>query len=102
MSDPLSAGWLLLCGICAFGGELPQVPSGTWSLAGNLAEPREGSTAVLLKDGRVLVTGGGSQPSPTAEFYSGSEGFSPVAPMHEGRSHHISVLLSDGLFSGPV
>ena len=68
-------------------------------------------TATLLKDGRVLVTGGQtipSQPIPSlrrppllgivsAEIYDPSTGrWSPTAPMSEPRRDHGAVLLEDG------
>ena len=79
-------------------GALPQVPSGTWRPAGNMAEIRAKVSAVLLSDGRVLVTGGTgrSGESATAELFGTDGSFSSVAPMNTARSKHISVVLKDG------
>ena len=45
--------------------------TGSWGAAADMLEPRSGATAVLLKDGRVLITGGGNAAGilSTAEIY---------------------------------
>ena len=63
-------------------------------------------TATLLKDGRVLVTGGqtmatglfpNSADVVSAEIYDPSTGrWSPTSPMSDPRRHHGTVLLEDG------
>jgi len=57
--------------------ELYDPDSGSWSTTGNMVTPRDGNTATLLRDGRVLVAGGsgdGYGPLASAELYDpGSE-----------------------------
>ena len=73
-----------------------QVSSGTWSATASMASARSGASAVLLQDGRVLITGGTDESGPlsSAELYSGS--FSPAGSMLLARSNHASVTLNDG------
>ncbi len=75
-----------------------QVPTGTWAPGGAMAQPRADSSAVLLQDGRVLITGGdgASGPLATAEFFNTDGSVSPAVPMNVARSGHISVVLQDG------
>src|SRR5690242_6882604 len=81
--------------------------SNQWTPAGTLAQPRTGAAAVLLDDGRVLVTGGsftsapgadGIPPGPptavsTVDIYAATAGFSAAAPMHTARTGHSAVRL---------
>ena len=73
-------------------------PSGTWVPAGTMSQPRDGASAALLKDGRVLIMGGSGQGGETtsAELLDAGGSFSPAASMNIPRSRHISVVLSDG------
>jgi hypothetical protein len=77
--------------------------SGQWTPAGTLAGARTGAAAVLLGDGRVLMTGGtGVDATGAAGALSGVElfvnggGFGAAAPMHVARSGHAAVRLRDG------
>jgi hypothetical protein len=73
--------------------------SGTFSPAGSLAEARNGHTATLLPDGRILVIGGGD-----GNAYLGSaevwdpldETFGPTGSPLEARGGHTATLLPDG------
>jgi hypothetical protein len=71
----------------------------TWRLTGSLATGRWRHTAMLLLDGRVLVTGGfnGGELS-SAELYDpATETWSATAgPMTAGRYHHLATLLPSG------
>src|SRR5467141_1538650 len=75
-----------------------QVPTGTWAPTANLADARANSSAALLSDGRILITGGdgASGPLATAEFFNTDGSVSPAAPMNVARSGHISAVLQDG------
>lgn len=60
---------------------------------------RFGHAATLLRDGRVLVTGGlsGSQITQTCEVYDPSTNtWSAARSMHHARWHHSATLLADG------
>src|SRR5215470_4594858 len=86
---------LLIAGVFP-AGAAAQVLSGTWSATGSMASVRSGASALLIQDGRVLITGGtdASGPLDSAEVYSGS--FSPAASMLLARSYHASITLQDG------
>jgi len=78
---------------------LPQVPSNTWSATGDLVVGRAGASAVLLPDGRVLVTGGSNEGgvSASVERYSpNAGGFVATPPMENARANHSSTRLQDG------
>jgi hypothetical protein len=75
-----------------------QAPSGSWIAVGPMNSARSGASAVLLQDGRILVTGGddANGPSNAAEFFGANGSFSLAAPMNVPRSRHISVAFQDG------
>ena len=89
---------IVLCAVVALKGAALLVPSGTWAPTTNLAEARANSSAALLSDGRILITGGdgASGPLATAEFFNSDGSVSPAVPMNIARSKHISVVLHDG------
>ncbi len=61
-----------------------------------MAKNRDGHQAILLPDGRVLVTGG-DEGAPTAEIYDPDKNaFTPASPMVAPRTMHRAVALSDG------
>jgi len=81
--------------------------TGTWSPAGKPVRERAlGTTADMLEDGKVLVTGGQFQqggwsgvvvPVRTVEIYDPSSGtWAAVSSMNEPRENHPSVQLEDG------
>jgi hypothetical protein len=84
--------------------EIYDPKTGKFSLTGSMTRPREDSTATLLPDGRVLVSGniGGSDPAnpftdKTAEIYDPATGkFTLTAPLNIARSMAIATVLSDG------
>ncbi len=70
-----------------------------FAIAGTLLSARTGHTATLLKDGRVLVTGGttNSLVSTDIELFDPSTGSSTlVAQMAEPRRGHVAALLQNG------
>jgi len=99
--------------------ELYDPTTGTFSLTGSMQTPREQHVATLLKDGRVLITGGVTGASPTtgtavslasyrlvetsaivlksAELYDPATGtFSRTGSMSSIRDQHSATLLQDG------
>lgn len=67
---------------------------------GSMSVPREGHTATLLRDGRVLVVGGsdnGTHTLDTAEIYDPVAGtFSPTGNLNQPRIAHVAALLGSG------
>ncbi len=93
--------WILIALLCFAGilkATLPQVVIGTWTSAASLAQPRSNAPAVMLSDGRILITGGdgASGPLQSAEFFATDGTVSSAAAMNVARSRHFAVVLSDG------
>ena len=65
---------------------------------GRMMSSRAGSCAALLKDGRILITGGevGKTTVATAELFSVRTGTSDAAPMLTPRTDHACATLADG------
>ncbi|WP_437683356.1 Kelch repeat-containing protein [Sorangium sp. So ce131] len=70
-----------------------------WKLKRRMSTRRAGSTATLLRDGRVLVAGGFGPDGPNASsevFDPESDTWSPPTPMITGRFRHTATALNDG------
>jgi hypothetical protein len=82
--------------VVTIGSEVYDPESGTWSSAGKVSTSARfvaaGSTATLLRDGKVLVSG------PTgAQLYDPDSGtWSPTGTMITPRHNHTATLLRDG------
>jgi hypothetical protein len=81
--------------------------TGKFSSTGSMSRSREGDTATLLPDGRVLVAGGSKVPNMnssmmgdtpnSAELYDPVTGtFSSTGSMFAGSASHTATLLKDG------
>lgn len=72
---------------------------GEWASTGSMAEGRDGHSATLLRDGRVLVTGGmnARQALASAELYDPATGsWTTTGSMAAARAEHGATLLDDG------
>ena len=77
------------------------LPSGTWSVTGSMSVNRSNATTTLLRDGTVLVAGGGQvgpeRARSSAELYHPTTGeWTTTGDMSEGRAGHTATLLDDG------
>ena len=74
--------------------------SNMWTSAGQMTQGRSGAAAVLLNDGRVLITGGTDNsgvPQATAEVYNPATGaFTASAAMNAPRANHAAIVLKTG------
>ncbi len=78
--------------------ELYSTASSTWATTGSLVTPQSVATAILLRDGRVLATGGiGQAYSPASELYDPTTGtWSVTGPPQYANSISRSALLPHG------
>jgi trimeric autotransporter adhesin len=88
----------LLCCAGLLKATLPQTSIGKWTSAVGFSEGRSNASAVMLSDGRILITGGSgvSGPLQTAEFFATNGTVASAAAMNVARSSHFAVVLSDG------
>lgn len=74
--------------------------SNTWSSVGQMTQARSGAAAVLLQDGRILISGGtdaNGVPTASAEFFNPATGvFSAASAMNVARANHAAIVLSSG------
>lgn len=83
--------------------ELYDPTTETWTPTGSMSIPREGHTATLLLNGKVLVVGGyadsvgGIAAGMAAELYDPTTGtWSPAGQLSVPRYYHTATLLPDG------
>jgi N-acetylneuraminic acid mutarotase len=97
----------VMIGVLVVGGMVVQVAPASavaqgWSTAASMATARQGHTATLLPDGRVLVVGGwdgssGTSALATGEIYDpAADTWSSVASMADARQFHTATLLQNG------
>lgn len=80
--------------------EIYDPQTGTFSPTGSMVAARDSHTATLLRDGRVLIVGGGNhdeQAFASAELYDPRTGnFSPTGSLGCARYNHTATLLTNG------
>jgi hypothetical protein len=106
----LKDGRVLICGGTVSGNvggvlssaEIYDPAAHTFTPTGSMTAAREGATATLLNDGRVLVAGGAQNIGfraelASAELYDPAAGaFTATGSMHTAREGHTATLLRDG------
>ncbi len=79
--------------------EIYNPETGKWKLTNSLSMKRTGHSAVLLSNGKVLVSGGnwwgGPEEASCEIFDLSTETWGIVTPMNIGRNYHNSILLDN-------
>jgi hypothetical protein len=98
MTNSKTATAFLLAFVCGGSWAAGQSP-GVFTPVGNMTAPRAGHTATLLRDGKVLITGGSQElvSTSSAEIYDPStRTFRLTGSMSVPRTFHAAVMLPDG------
>ena len=72
------------------------IASGTAAVVGTLSTSRPGHTATLLRDGTVLIVGGGDSGASAELYRPASRELSSIDGPAHGRSYHTAMLLPNG------
>ena len=91
---------MLICGqgISVTTADLYDPAAGTFAATGKMTTSRDGHSATLLADGRVLIAGGvGTTYLASAEVYDpATKSFSTTGSLTSPRAYHTATLLPDG------
>ncbi len=90
---------LALCAVDCIQAQGPTAPPEGWSRTSPLVTPRANTCAVLLQDGRVLITGGvdaSGSAAASSEFFGTDRTFTAGPALAAARSQHTCTLLNDG------
>lgn len=94
---------LLILLLPCTGSTLAQAEAGTWSSADSMHDPRDGHTATLLSNGKLLIAGGcagengNSLGLASAELYDPATGtWTLTGSMTTARVEHTATLLASG------
>lgn len=80
-------------------GALPSQPTHTWSAGPSLSDVREGATATMMFDGRILIAGGGSAdgtPLASADIINADGSITAASRMNIARKGHAAGWVYDG------
>jgi hypothetical protein len=99
-TDLCNAGFCYFAGTLATA-ELYDPASGAFSATGNMLTVREGHTATLLNDGRVLITGGVAYGGIDV-FYGPTASAEVYTPQLLVPAHRLSSLTGDGKGQGTI
>ena len=90
---------LALCAPAWVHAQAPSAPAEAWMRTAPLVTPRAKTCAVLLQDGRVLMTGGVDAilaPLSSSEFFGSDGTFTSGPVLTAARSQHTCTVLNDG------
>ena len=83
--------------LCTFSSSL--LANNTWTLVGDLKNPRSYHSATALNDSQILITGGSSDSTQlnSAEIFSINDSqWQLISNINQARQNHAAILLDDG------